>query len=77
MLRYKNLPRPDRLARLIRFKSLNPYMTKLKFCSIQADEKLKKTDQNGNSFEMFYRPKMFRLDPVKAANIQDRILIKI
>ena len=48
-------------------------MTKLDFCSIQTDEKLIKTDENGKSFEMFYRPKMFRLDPVNADNIQDRI----
>ena len=49
-------------------------MTKLDFCSIGTGETIIKTDENGALFEMFYRPKMFRLDPVNAENIQDRIL---
>jgi len=54
-------------------KSLNPYMTKLELCSIQSKEKVIKTGEDGQLFEMFYRPEMFRLDPINAEKIQGRI----
>ena len=56
-------------------KSLNPYMTKLELCSIQSEEKVIKTGEDGQLFEMFYRPEMFRLDPINAEKIQGRIQI--
>lgn len=45
-------------------KALNPYLTKLDLCSTQSGELM---EESG----LFYRPKMFRLDPEKAKNIQD------
>ena len=48
-------------------------MTKLELCSIQSKEKLAKTGDDGKLFEIFYRPEMFRLDPVNAEKIQGRI----
>ena len=50
--------------------SLNEYMTKLDLCSIQKSEKVSKTDPNGKTYEMFYRPKMFRLEEFRSENIQ-------
>ena len=57
-------------------KSLNPYMTKLELCSIQSKEKVIKTSEDGQLSEMFYRPEMFRLDPVNAEKTQGRNQIK-
>ena len=45
-------------------------MTKLELCSIQSNEKLVKTGEDGTQFEMFYRPEMFRLAPVNAEKTQ-------
>ena len=45
------------------YKALNPYLTKLDLCSTQPEENIEKSG-------MFYRPKMFRLDPEKAKDIQ-------
>ena len=44
-------------------KSLNRYLTKLDLCSTQPEEVIEKSG-------LFYRPKMFRLDPEKASDIQ-------
>ena len=44
-------------------------MTKLELCSITDDERIVKSE-NGQNFEMFYRPKMFRLNAKTANEIQ-------
>ena len=51
-------------------KSLNRYLTKLDLCSTQPEEVIEKSG-------LFYRPKMFRLDPEKASDIQVRDLNQI